>query len=122
MFKVVGYLKRSGTGWDFIRNSFVLDYDQAVIDEIERQAELADAEKYNKSLSIWKRMIIDEAIEAVIEAGQAVHPKRKLKLGYGRAAFNRYDGRNGRCGILEGSKPRQVIMTRQEWYERKLNR
>lgn len=113
---------------DFIRNSFVLDYDQAVIDEIERQAELADAEENTTKSSLSDMETddkLDEAIEAVIEAGQAStsYLQRKLKLGYGRAArLIDMMEEMGVVGPFEGSKPRQVIMTRQEWYERKLNR
>ncbi len=118
---------------DFIKNSFTLDYDQGVIDEIERQAELAaqKAEKGGKrdseddggaDLNDDK---LDEAIEAVIEAGQAStsYLQRRLKLGYGRAA-RLIDTMEqlGVVGAFEGAKPRQVIMTKQEWYERKMNK
>ena len=120
---------------DFIKNSFTLDYDQSVIEEIEKQAELAaqKAEKGSKKgggddeadgpdLNDDK---LDEAIEAVIEAGQAStsYLQRRLKLGYGRAA-RLIDSMEqlGIVGPFEGAKPRPVIMTKQEWYERKLSR
>lgn len=119
---------------EFIKNSFVLDYDESVIEEIERQAELAaqKSEKGGKNrddedaggpdLNDDK---LDEAIEAVIEAGQAStsYLQRRLKLGYGRAA-RLIDTMEqlGVVGGFEGSKPRQVIMTKQEWYERKMNK
>ncbi|MBQ7231128.1 MAG: hypothetical protein IJX04_09585, partial [Oscillospiraceae bacterium] len=68
---------------------------------------------------------LDEAIEAVIEAGQAStsYLQRKLKLGYGRAArlIDTMESL-GIVGGYEGSKPRQVLMTKQEWYERKMNK
>lgn len=116
---------------DFIKNSFILDYDQSVIDEIEKQAELA-AQKTNKSkddddggdINVSDEKL-DEAIEAVIEAGQASTSflQRKLKLGYGRAA--RLIDTMEQLGVVggyEGAKPRQVIMTKQDWYERKMNK
>lgn len=118
---------------DFIKNSFILDYDESVIAEIEKQAELAaqKAEKGSKrdsddddgpDLNDDK---LDEAIEAVIEAGQAStsYLQRKLKLGYGRAArlIDTMESL-GVVGPYEGSKPRQVIMTKQDWYERKLHK
>lgn len=116
---------------DFIKNSFILDYDQSVIDEIEKQAELA-AQKANKGkddddggdINVSDEKL-DEAIEAVIEAGQASTSflQRKLKLGYGRAA--RLIDTMEQLGVVggyEGAKPRQVIMTKQEWYERKMNK
>lgn len=116
---------------DFIKNSFILDYDQSVIDEIEKQAELA-AQKANKGkddddggdINVSDEKL-EEAIEAVIEAGQASTSflQRKLKLGYGRAA--RLIDTMEQLGVVggyEGAKPRQVIMTKQEWYERKMNK
>lgn len=118
---------------EFIKNSFVLDYDQAVMEEIEKQAELA-AQKSAKGKSDDDDMggdinvndeKLDEAIEIVIESGQAStsYLQRRLKLGYGRAA--RIIDTMEQLGIVgphEGSKPRQVLMTKQEWYERKLNK
>ena len=119
---------------DFIKNSFILDYDQNVMDEIEKQAELA-AQKAaggkNSGSSEESGDIdvnddkLDEAIEAVIEAGQAStsYLQRKLKLGYGRAArLIDIMEELGVVGGYEGSKPRQVLMTKQDWYERKLNK
>lgn len=119
---------------EFIKNSFILDYDQSVIEEIDRQAELA-AQKADKGgkgrdeddgggVDVNDDKL-DEAIEAVIEAGQAStsYLQRRLKLGYGRAA-RLIDTMEqlGVVGGFEGSKPRQVIMTKQEWYERKMNK
>ena len=120
---------------EFIKNSFILDYDQSVIDEIDRQAELAaqKAEKGGKNRDNDDETggvdanddKLDEAIEAVIEAGQAStsYLQRRLKLGYGRAA-RLIDTMEqlGVVGPYEGAKPRQVIMTKQEWYERKMNK
>ncbi len=117
---------------DFIKNSFILDYDQSVIDEIEKQAELAaqkdaknkDTDDDDGDINVNDEKL-DEAIEAVIEAGQAStsYLQRKLKLGYGRAArlIDTMESL-GIVGGYEGSKPRQVLMTKQEWYERKMNK
>lgn len=117
---------------DFIKNSFVLDYDQKVIEEIEKQAELAaqkaaggkNDDEGGGDIDVNDEKL-DEAIEAVIEAGQAStsYLQRKLKLGYGRAA-RLIDTMEelGVVGPYEGSKPRQVLMTKQDWYERKMNK
>lgn len=117
---------------DFIKNSFILDYDQSVIDEIEKQAELAaqkdakgrDSDDDDGDINVNDEKL-NEAIEAVIEAGQAStsYLQRKLKLGYGRAArlIDTMESL-GIVGGYEGSKPRQVLMTKQEWYERKMNK
>ncbi|MCL2019372.1 MAG: DNA translocase FtsK [Oscillospiraceae bacterium] len=117
---------------EFIKKSFVLDYDESVIKEIEENAELvglSKSDKEKKSAEIGELDVsddkLDEAIDAVIEAGQAStsYLQRKLKLGYGRAArLIDIMEQLGVVGTFEGSKPRQVIMTRQEWYERKMNK
>ena len=98
-----------------------------VIDEIEKQAELA-AQKDSKGKEFdddsgdinVNDEKLDEAIEAVIEAGQAStsYLQRKLKLGYGRAArlIDTMESL-GIVGGYEGSKPRQVLITRAQWQE-----
>jgi len=119
---------------EFIKKSFVLDYDESVIKEIEENAELVGLNKSERNklpqaqggndLDISDDKL-DEAIEAVIEAGQAStsYLQRKLKLGYGRAArLIDIMEQMGVVGTFEGSKPRQVIMTKQEWYEMRLNK
>ena len=68
--------------------------------------------------------MLSAAIECVIEAGQAStsYLQRRLKLGYARAARLVDEMEEmGVVGPFEGSKPRQVLMTRQQWLERNLN-
>ncbi|MCH5203095.1 MAG: hypothetical protein J1F03_00020 [Oscillospiraceae bacterium] len=66
---------------------------------------------------------LEEAIEFVVTAGQASTSalQRRLKLSYGTAArlLDTME-KMGIVGVFNGSKPRQVFMTKQEWYERKL--
>ena len=68
--------------------------------------------------------MLPAAIECVIEMGQASTSmlQRKLKLGYARAAriIDELE-QKGVVGPFEGSKPRQVLITREQWYEMKLN-
>ena len=72
---------------------------------------------------VYKRQL-PAAIECVIEMGQASTSmlQRKLKLGYARAAriIDELE-QKGVVGPFEGSKPRQVLITREQWYEMKLN-
>lgn len=113
---------------EFIKQSFSLAYDEGVMAEIDKQAELVGSKDKKSSDESGDIDVddekLDEAIEAVIEAGQAStsYLQRKLKLGYGRAArlIDTMESM-GVVGEYEGSKPRQVLMTKQEWYERKLN-
>ncbi|MGN1125859.1 MAG: DNA translocase FtsK 4TM domain-containing protein [Ruminococcus sp.] len=65
---------------------------------------------------------IEEAIKIVIDAGQASTSlvQRRLKVGYARAGrmIDEMEGL-GIVGPHQGSKPREVLMTYQEWLERR---
>ena len=65
-----------------------------------------------------------DAVEAVVDAGLASVSllQRRLKLGYSRAAriVDEMESR-GIVGPYEGSKPRKVLITRQQWQEMSLN-
>ena len=63
---------------------------------------------------------MDEAIKCVVEAGQASTSllQRRLRLGYARAG--RLIDEMEQMGVVgphEGSKPRQVLITYQQWLE-----
>lgn len=112
----------------FITQTFKAEYDEGIMAEIERQAEkVTNGEKNTSadddSSDIDKDEKLDDAIEFVVSAGQASTSalQRHLKLGYGRAArlIDTME-KMGIVGPFEGSKPRAVLMTKQEWYERKL--
>ena len=110
----------------FVKHKETTEYDQKVIDEIEKQAV---AEKGSGGSGGGgfdeKDDMLSAAIECVIEAGQAStsYLQRRLKLGYARAARLIDEMEEmGIVGPFEGSKPRQVLMTRQQWLERNMNR
>lgn len=113
--KVVQYLKSDHKN----------EYDEDVINEIERQAA---KEKASKSGLAEDRVeddgdpMLDDAIECVVEAGQASTSllQRRLRLGYARAAriIDMMEER-GVVGPYEGSKPRQVLITKEQLLERK---
>ena len=112
---------------EFIKQTFKAEYDESIIAEIERQTEMVSSngkESSSDDLDDGEQDDkLEEAIDYVIEAGQASTSslQRRLKLGYGRAArlIDTME-KMGVVGGYEGSKPRQVLMTRQEWYERKM--
>ena len=110
---------------NFVKNSAKADYDDSVMDEIERQAAagkqkggaavVADEEENDAD------PMLDEAIRVVVEAGQASTSllQRRLKLGYSRAAriIDQMEER-GIVGPYEGSKPRKVLISKEELMER----
>lgn len=68
--------------------------------------------------------MLPQAIDVVMETGQASTSllQRRLKLGYARAArvMDQMEAR-GIVGPSEGSKPRQILITREQYYEMKTN-
>ncbi len=108
----------------FIKNQESSSYDETVIDEIEKQSVVkkkggdlpaedgADAAPVDDKLQ--------KAIEVVVEAGMASTTllQRKLSLGYARAArlIDELEERKI-VGPFEGSKPRKVLITKQQWME-----
>ena len=69
--------------------------------------------------------LIDRAIDVVVQMGQASTSslQRKLKLGYARAARIMDELESmGVIGPYEGAKPRKVLMSQQQWAERKLRK
>ncbi len=109
---------------EFIKQTFSAEYDENIIAEIERRAEAAEEQSSDEDFDDDEAdEKLEEAIEFVVTAGQASTSalQRRLKLGYGRAArlIDTME-KMGIVGSFEGSKPRQVLMTKQEWNERKL--
>lgn len=115
---------------EFIKQTFQAEYDELVMEEVERQTEMVASAQDSKSSGNLDSGDIDtsderleEAIDFVVESGTCSTSslQRRLKLGYGRAArLVDIMEEMGIVGPLEGSKPRQVLMTKQEWAERKL--
>ncbi len=113
---------------DFIKQSGDAQYDDAVMQEIEHNA--AEKEKGSKGVggSAPEEAdgeydeLIDAAAEVVVETGQASVSmlQRRLKLGYARAArlVDQLEER-GIVGPFEGSKPRQLLITKEQWQEMK---
>lgn len=109
---------------DFLKSTESQQYDEAVINEIERQAQAAErsakgGDDDGGSAGEGDEML-PQAIEVVVEAGMASTSllQRRLRLGYARAGriIDELEQR-GIVGPHEGSKPRQVLITRQQWLE-----
>lgn len=100
-------------------------YDQDVIEKIQ-QAVDAKSDKGKGAASDAPAdgedgdELLPAAVEVVLETGQASVSmlQRRLKLGYSRAArlVDQMEER-GYVGPFEGSKPRQLLITREKWQE-----
>jgi len=102
--KVVEYVKSQGNAY----------YDDNILEEINSE----DSSFNNDSGD--NDELLPRAIEMVVEAGQASVSliQRKFKVGYARAAriVDQMEAR-GIVGGFEGSKPRQILITKQQWQE-----
>ena len=105
----------------FIKDEIKADYDEQIIDEIEKNAPVAKDDKSSSGGTIDSSdEMVEKAIEILVEAGQAStsYLQRRLKLGYARAAriIDELE-EMGIVGPSEGAKPRAVLMTKEQWYE-----
>lgn len=96
--QVVGYIKKKSSS----------EYKEDIIDEIENKGgDLSEADE-----------LLPQAIETVLETGQASISllQRKMRIGYNRAArlIDSMEER-GIIGGYEGSKPRQVLISKKEY-------
>ena len=109
---------------EFIKSGKSAEYDEHISEEINRLAAQEKAKNTARDSdgadSSDEDEMLPQAIEVVVEAGQASTSllQRKLKLGYARAAriIDQLESR-GIVGPFEGAKPRQVLVTRQQWIE-----
>ena len=116
---VVAYVKESGEA----------NYSQEVIAQIEQSVQEKDNKGTKGAGSAADAEDSDEdellpaAVDVVLETGQASVSmlQRRLKLGYSRAArlVDQMEDR-GIVGPFEGSKPRQLLITRAQWDEMRL--
>ncbi|MDD5602718.1 MAG: DNA translocase FtsK 4TM domain-containing protein [Eubacteriales bacterium] len=102
--KVVSFVKKQGEN----------GYDDGIIDHIN------SSEQEEKSNDSDRDELLDQAIEMVVDLGQASVSfiQRKFRVGYSRAAriIDQMEER-GIVGKFEGSKPRQVLVTKLQWQE-----
>ncbi len=116
-----------GAVLSFIKSTSSTQYDEEMIAEMERRAV---AEKGSKKgdddgeAGGTLDPMFEQAVECVIEAGQASTSllQRRCKLGYARAARIMDQMEQEKViGPYEGAKPRSVLVTMAQWQERKLN-
>lgn len=109
----------------YIKNHHRSQYNEEVearIKKITVDGMDADNKGSNGDLALDEK--IEEAIKIVIDAGQASTSlvQRRLKVGYARAGRMIDEMESlGIVGPHQGSKPREVLMTYQDWLERKNN-
>lgn len=111
---------------EFVKNKETVKYDDKIIEEIEKQSVQEKGSNDSNGGGGFDDAdeLLSDAIECVIDAGQAStsYLQRKLKVGYARAARLIDDMESkGIVGAFEGSKPRQILISRQQWLEMSMN-
>ncbi len=110
---------------NFIKSSHDGEYDKEVIEEIEKNAVSKNENNDDNKPSSDEDPILQNAIKCVVEAGQASTSllQRRLKVGYARAGrlIDEME-QKGVIGAYEGNKPRQVLITYQQYLEMNMNK
>ncbi len=115
---------------DFLKSADKpLEYDQEIIAEIDKQAAAAGRASSRAEVSGDDGEddfdeALPQAIEIAVEAGQISTSmlQRKMRFGYARAGriIDQME-QKGIIGPSCGSKPREVLITRQQWIEMNMN-
>lgn len=103
---------------EFVKNQALVSYDEEIIDKISSINEDTPGKNMDAD------ELLPQAIDLVIDCGQASVSliQRRMKVGYARAG--RIVDQMADRGIIsgfEGSKPRRVLITREQWEEMKMN-
>ncbi len=110
----------------YIKENSEVQYDEGMIEEMERRAapEVSDEDDGEGGEDMMHDPVFIQAVETALEAGQISTSflQRRLRLGYARAG--RITDEMERLHIVsppDGSKPRQVLISRQQWLEMSIN-
>ena len=112
---------------EFVKKNGSAEYSEEILEHIEKQAagDGGSGGSGGGDGSGEEDELLMEAIDVVIDCGQASVSmlQRRLKLGYSRAAriVDQMEER-GIVGPFEGSKPRQILISKDDWREMKMRR
>ena len=113
----------------YVKSHYMADYDQQVLEEIEKKAVQTGNKKAATALDpdptedeLAGDEMLPAAVDVIMETGQASVSmlQRRLKLGYARAAriVDEMEEK-GIVGPFQGSKPRAILITKEQWEARK---
>ncbi len=112
----------------YVKDHYVADYNQDVLKEIEKQAQqtgkktAVTSEPQASDEELDGDEMLPAAVDVILETGQASVSmlQRRLKLGYARAAriVDEMEEK-GIVGPFQGSKPRSILITKEQWELRK---
>jgi len=108
----------------YVKQNYTADYNQQVLEDIEKKAQqtgkkavsVTDPEPNGDELDGDE--MLPAAVDVILETGQASVSmlQRRLKLGYARAAriVDEMEEK-GIVGPFQGSKPRAILITKEQW-------
>ena len=110
---------------NYVKDNFNTSYDQQVMEEIERKAAQAGSGKAATASDPEPSAaetdgdeLLPAAVDVILETNQASVSmlQRRLKLGYARAAriVDEMEEK-GIVGPFQGSKPREILITKEQW-------
>jgi S-DNA-T family DNA segregation ATPase FtsK/SpoIIIE len=109
---------------NYVKSNFETDYDEQVMAEIEKKAQqtgekqTTGSEPNPSADETTGDEMLPAAVDVILETGQASVSmlQRRLKLGYARAAriVDEMEER-GIVGPFVGSKPRTILVTKEQW-------
>ncbi len=101
-----------------------VEYNEDILEHLEKEQTFEGDAKTREEEALDADEMLPQAIEVILDNNQASVSllQRKLKLGYSRAAriVDQMEER-GIVGPSEGSKPRQILITKEQYYEMELN-
>ena len=115
---------------EYVKENYMADYSQEVLEEIEKKAQQTGNGKKPATASdpdpsdeeLEGDEMLPAAVDVILETGQASVSmlQRRLKLGYARAAriVDEMEEK-GIVGPFQGSKPRAILITKEQWEARK---
>jgi S-DNA-T family DNA segregation ATPase FtsK/SpoIIIE len=111
----------------YVKENFNTDYDNAIMEDIEKRASQAAVSGNNggagaapeaNDAELEGDEMLPAAVDVILETNQASVSmlQRRLKLGYARAAriVDEMEEK-GIVGPFQGSKPREILITKEQW-------
>ena len=108
----------------YVKENYSSTYDQQVMEEIEKKAAQtgnkgsSQADPEPNDCEMEGDEMLPAAVDVILETGQASVSmlQRRLKLGYARAARIVDEmAERGIVGPFQGSKPRAILITKEQW-------
>ncbi len=113
---------------EYVKENYMAEYSQEVLEEIEKKAQQTGSGKKSPAADpdpneeeLEGDDLLPAAVDVILETGQASVSmlQRRLKLGYARAAriVDEMEEK-GIVGPFQGSKPRAILITKEQWATR----